>query len=135
MMLQDHKIFFYNSCDPCGDVLVVHVLLGGRPQIISRQVRSFNIVASAADGAHSAQTKRPAVLLTSNGISTPELLATFHNALDARVGPQRVMGYIPTAVLAPSGTSKKSLGEQRRRNRQEAKRRAKALGEELQIQV
>jgi len=81
---------------------------------------------------------KPKVLLTSNGLTTPELKTVFHETLRSGTrynGAAMTVGYIPTAVLAPSGTSKKSPGEQRRRNRQEAKRRAKSLGKEMELLV
>ncbi|KAK3260746.1 hypothetical protein CYMTET_30307 [Cymbomonas tetramitiformis] len=73
------------------------------------------------------------LILTSNGLSTEPLKRTFLELMEPKAA--NVIAYIPTAILAPSGTSKASPGVQRRRNRQEGKRRAKVLQEELCMPV
>ena len=82
--------------------------------------------------------QEPRLLLTSSGLTTPELKASFFSMLRRASAPGATpkIAMLVTAQMAPSGTpSKRSPGELRRRRWQTAVKNARAIEAELGVEI
>lgn len=77
----------------------------------------------------------PRLLLTSGGLTTPELEATFQRMLPERVAEPRI-AMLVTAQMAPSGAiSARSPGDLRRRRWADAKKRGREVAAQVGLPV
>lgn len=118
-------------------VLLAALALSGLlrvPPPVSRLVTGARrLVACAAP-----PNEPPRLLLTSSGLETPELQASFRRMLRRACAPDKPprIAMLVTAQMAPSGTpSKRSPGELRRRRWQSAVRNARQIESALGVEV
>ena len=111
-------------------------LTGMRPPLTAATSRlatgSRRLVASAA------AQQPPKLILTSSGLTTPELELSFFNMLKRVSSPntQPYIAMLVTAQMSPSGTvSKRSPGELRRRRWTTAKKNGADIGSQLGLPV
>ena len=115
-------------------VLLAALALSGlwRPPPVTRLVTGARRLVACAP------SREPRLLLTSAGLTTPELKSSFFSMLRRASAPGATpsIAMLVTAQMAPSGTpSKRSAGELRRRRWQTAVKNAKAIEAQLGVSI